>query len=57
MYNIVIEFKILDHSKVSNVKQFKIEKKKMLAIDLVDIINILNFIKDEQLKQIVSLPY
>lgn len=53
MFNKMIEFELLDYSKVSSVKQFKIEKKKMLAIDSADIINILNSIKDVQLKQIV----
>ncbi len=53
MFNKMIEFELLEMSKVSSVKQFKIEKKKMLAIDSGDIVNILNSIKDLQLKQIV----
>ncbi|MEO7356800.1 MAG: tyrosine-type recombinase/integrase [Ignavibacteria bacterium] len=53
MFNKMIEFELLEFSKVSSVKQFKIEKRKMLAIDSVDIVNILNNIKDLQLKQIV----
>lgn len=53
MFNKMIEFELLEFSKISTVKQFKIEKKKMLAIDSSDIINILDCIKDIQLKQIV----
>lgn len=53
MFNKMIEFELLDYSKISSAKQFKIEQKKMLAIDSADIINILNNIKDIQLKQIV----
>ncbi|CAN5551974.1 hypothetical protein BH18THE1_BH18THE1_22750 [soil metagenome] len=49
----MIEFELLEFSKVSSVKQFKIENRKMLAIDSGDIVNILNSIKDIQLKQIV----
>ncbi|MDQ3022042.1 MAG: hypothetical protein M3R36_15945 [Bacteroidota bacterium] len=45
MFNKMIEFDLLEFSKISNVKQFKIEKRKMLAIDSGDIINILNCIK------------
>lgn len=53
MFNKMIEFELLDYSKISTIKQFKIEQKKMLAIDSADIINILNNINDIQLKQIV----
>lgn len=53
MFNKMIEFELLDYSKISTVKQFKIENKKMLAIDSGDLINVLNSIKDVQLKQIV----
>lgn len=53
MFNKLVEFELLEFSKVGSVKQFKIENKKMLAIDSGDIVNILNNIKDIQLKQIV----
>ncbi|MDQ3020102.1 MAG: site-specific integrase [Bacteroidota bacterium] len=53
MFNKLVEFELLDYSKISTVKQFKIEKKKMLAIDSTDIVNILNCTNDIRLKQIV----
>ncbi len=53
MFNKLVEFEFLEFSKVAKIKQFKIEKKKMLAIDSADIVNILNSIKDIQLKHIV----
>ncbi len=53
MFNKLLEFELLEFSKISTVSQFKIEKKKMLAIDSRDIVNILNAVKDIQLKQII----
>lgn len=47
------ELDITEISKLSEVKQFKIEKKKILAINTVDIIKILYSINDDQMKQIV----
>jgi site-specific recombinase XerD len=55
MFNKLIEFELLDYSKISSVKQFKIEKKKMLAIDTGDIENILSNTPDKQLNQIIRL--
>ncbi len=53
MFNKMIEFELLGFSKISSVKQFRIEKKKMLAIDPGDINKILNSEIDIQLKQII----
>ncbi|MBK7254007.1 MAG: hypothetical protein IPI04_08835 [Ignavibacteria bacterium] len=53
MFNKMIEFELLEFSKISSVKQFRIEKKKMLAIDPRDINKILNSEIDTQLKQII----
>jgi len=53
MFNKMIEFELLEFSKISTVKQFRIEKKKMLAIDSGDIDKILNSEIDIQLKQII----
>lgn len=53
MFNKLIEFELLEFSKISSVKQFKIEKKKMLAIDSADIKKILNLSMDKQLNQII----
>lgn len=53
MLNKLVEFELLEFSKISKVKQFKIEKKKMLAIDSTDIDKILNSEIDQQLKQII----
>ena len=53
MFNKMIEFELMEFSKISSVKQFRIEKKKMLAIDPGDINKILNSEIDTQLKQII----
>lgn len=53
MFNKMIEFELLDYSRISYVKQFKIEKKKMLAIDSADIVKLLNSLKNIQIKPIV----
>ncbi|MBK8551260.1 MAG: tyrosine-type recombinase/integrase [Ignavibacteria bacterium] len=53
MFNKMLEFELLQYKKVTLVKQFKIEKKKMLAIDSNDINKILNSKIDIQLKQII----
>lgn len=54
MFNKLVEFELLEFSKVATVKQFKIEKKKMLAIDSNDITEIINNTDDQQLKQIIK---
>ena len=53
MFNKLAEFELIDFSKLSGVKQFKIQNKKILAIGTVDIIKILSSVRDEQLKQII----
>lgn len=53
MFNKMIEFELLEFNKISSVKQFRIEKNKMLAIDSGDIDKILNSEIDIQLKQII----
>ena len=53
MFNKMIEFELLEFNKISSVKQFRIEKKKMLAIDSEDIDKILNSEIDILLKQII----
>ena len=53
MFNKTIEFELLEISKLSSVKQFRIEKKKMLAFDSGDIDKILNSEINIQLKQII----
>lgn len=53
IFNKMKEFDYLSCSMIANVKQFKIKKKKVLAIDSTDVLNILNNIEDVQLKQIV----
>lgn len=53
MFNKLIEFELLEFNKISSVKQFRIEKKKMLAIDSGDIDKILNSEIEIQLKHII----
>jgi len=57
MFNKLIEFELLEFSKIKTIKQFKIEKKKMLAIDPHDIEKILNSEIGIQLKQIVRFTF
>lgn len=54
IFNKLVEFEILNHSTASFLKQFKIEKRKILAIDSKDITNIIDKAKDPQLKQIIK---
>lgn len=54
IFNKLVQFEILDHSTASYLKQFKIEKRKVLAIDSKDIANIINNAEDPQLKQIIK---
>lgn len=54
MFNKLVEFEILEFSKASTLKQFRIEKKKVLAIDSKDISNIINATDDPQLRQIIK---
>ena len=53
MFNKLIEFELLNHSGIKSTKQYKIEKKKMLAIDTLDLDRILNSDAEIQLKQII----
>ncbi len=54
IFNKLVDFELLQQSKALTIKQFKIEKKKMLSIDPVDIRNILDNAEDPQLKQIIK---
>ncbi|MBS1516993.1 MAG: tyrosine-type recombinase/integrase [Bacteroidetes bacterium] len=54
IFNKIVEFEILKHSNASFLKQFKIERKKVLAIDSKDILNIIDKADDPQLKQIIK---
>ena len=53
IFNKLVEFELLEFSRIAKVKQFKIEKKKVLAIDPADIKRILESDIDKQLKQII----
>jgi len=53
IFNKMAEFDMIEYSKLSGVKQFKIETKKVLVIDTADIVNILNTTKDIQMRQII----
>lgn len=57
IFNKFVEEEIFEYSKLSGVKQFKIENKKELAIEGVDIIRILNAAKEKdfQMNQIIRL--
>lgn len=54
IFNKLVELELLEISKASTLKQFKIEKKKVLAIDPRDIVNIINITTNQQLKQIIK---
>lgn len=53
IFNKMAELDVIEYSKLSGVKQFKIETKKVLSIDTADIVNILNSTKDTQMRQII----
>ncbi|MBK9402906.1 MAG: tyrosine-type recombinase/integrase [Ignavibacteria bacterium] len=53
IFNKMAELDMIEYSKLSGVKQFKIETKKVLSIDTADIVNILNTTKDTQMRQII----
>ncbi len=53
IFSRMVELSLLEYSKVSSVKQFKIEKTKILAINTADIVSILNNTNDKQLTQII----
>lgn len=54
IFNKLVEFEFLEISKASSLKQFKIKKKKVLAIDSMDIQRIIESAKSTQLKQIIK---
>jgi len=55
IFNKMVEYELIEHSKISGVKQIKIMTKKVLVIDSVDIVRILNAAIDEQMNQIIRL--
>ena len=53
IFNKMVELGMLKNSKFKSVRQFKIEKKKILSIETVDIVRILSCCNDDQLRQII----
>jgi len=55
IFNKMVEYELIEYSKLSGVKQIKIKNKKVLAIDSADVVRILNAAMDEQMNQIIRL--
>jgi len=55
IFNKIVEYELIECSRLSGVKQIKIKSKKILAIESADIVRILNAAMDEQMNQIIRL--
>ena len=55
IFNKMVDYELIEYSKLSGVKQIKIKNKKVLAIDSADVVRILNAAMDEQMNQIIRL--
>lgn len=53
IFNKMVEYEMIEYSRLSGVKQIKIKTNKVLAFDSADVVRILNAAMDEQMNQII----